>query len=99
MSLFLIIQLIILDPSQTAQKDVTLFVLSQAELSRLSALSTAKMTITRGVFPRCELELKAARKVSGESLLSAVRRRLTHHSPHEEVDFVYLYHLTTQGNS
>ena len=64
MSLFLIIQLIILDPSQTAQRDITLFVLSQVALSRLSNLPTAKMTITRGVFLRCELELKEARKVS-----------------------------------
>ena len=56
------------------------------------------MAVTRGIFPRYALALKAASKVSDDSLPSSVRRRLARHPPHEDVDFVCSEHLTTSGN-
>ena len=56
------------------------------------------MAITRGIFPRYTLVLKAARNVSDESFPSSVRRHLARHSPYENVDFMCSEHLITSGN-
>ena len=46
--------------SQMPQHAITPFVLSTQALSRLNSLPTAKMAVTRGIFPRYTLALKAA---------------------------------------
>ena len=80
------------------QQAITPFALSPQALSRLNTLPTAKMAVTRGIFPRYALALKAASKVSDESKPSGARRRLARHSPQDDVDFVCSEHLTTKGN-
>ena len=84
--------------SQMPQHDITLFAMSPQALSRLNSLPTAKMAVTRGIFPQYTLALKAASKVSDESKPSGDRRRLARHSPQDDVDFVFSDHLTTKGN-
>ena len=74
--------------SQMPQHAITSFALSPQALSRLNTLPTAKMAVTRGIFPRYPLALKAASKVSDESKPSGARRRLKRHSPQDDVDFV-----------
>ena len=52
----------------------------------------------RVFFPRYELALKAASKLSDKLFPSVVHQRLVRHYPNEEVDFVCSEHLTTPGN-
>ena len=54
--------------------------------------------MTRGIFPRYALALKATNKVSDESKPSDIRRRLAHHSPQDDVDFVCSENITTKDN-
>ena len=84
--------------SQMPQHAITPFVLSTQALSRLNSLPTAKMAVTRGIFPRYASALKAAIKVSDESRPSDDRRRLARHKPQDDVTFVCSEHLTTEGN-
>ena len=53
------------------------------------------MVVTHGMFPLYALTLKVASNLSDKSLPSNVRRRLEHHSLHENFTFVYSEHLTT----
>ena len=64
------------------QSDITPFVLSTQALSRLNTLPATKMVVTRSSFPRYALALKAASKVSDESLPSEIRCRLASHVTH-----------------